>query len=322
MTENPKPVPLKSGTGAGNGDGKPQHAEAAAKEDKAERRQHVRVAAAGDLHARETSRDALRPLLARIAEAADVLVLCGDLTDHGLPAEAHVLARELSAAVNPDRLPTLAVLGNHDYEAGHADEVKKILQGAGVTVLDGDALEVKGVGFAGVKGFGGGFGRGTLSGFGESAVKHFVQEAVDETMKLEAALLRLRNSPVLHRIAVLHYSPIRATVEGEPPEIFPFLGCSRMEEPLNRYQVTAVVHGHAHRGSPEGRTTGGAPVYNVSAPLMRQAYPDRPAFRVLDVPVTRPSAAEGGDATRPAPPDAATGAAAPGPPVETAVGQP
>ncbi len=320
MTEKPRTVPLHSGSG--NGDRKPHPADAGARADNTDRRQHVRVAAAGDLHARETSRDALRPLLARIAEAADVLVLCGDLTDHGLPAEAHILARELSAAVHPDRLPTLAVLGNHDHESGHADEVKKILEGAGITVLDGDAVEVKGVGFAGVKGFGGGFGRGTLSAFGESAVKDFVKEAIDETMKLEAALLRLRNSPALHRIAVLHYSPIRGTVEGEPPEIYPFLGCSRLEEPLNRYQVTAVIHGHAHRGAPEGRTTGGAPVYNVSAPLMRQAYPDRPAFRVLDVPVTRPSAAEGGDATRPAPPDAATGAAAPGPPVETAVGQP
>src|SRR5215218_9025242 len=133
MTENPKSVSLKSGNG--NGDGKPHPADAADQADKGGQRQHVRVAAAGDLHARETSRDALRPLLARIAETADVLVLCGDLTDHGLPAEAHVLARELSAAVHPDRLPTLAVLGNHDYEAGHIDEVKKILCDAGVTIL-------------------------------------------------------------------------------------------------------------------------------------------------------------------------------------------
>jgi Icc-related predicted phosphoesterase len=315
MTEKPKSSTPPPAGGNSNGDGKNLGGDT--KSD----RQLVRVAAAGDLHVRETSRDALRPLLARITEAADVLVLCGDLTDHGLPAEAHALARELAAAVHPERLPTLAVLGNHDYESGHADEVKKIIEGAGVSVLDGDAVEVKGVGFAGVKGFCGGFGRGTLSAFGEEAVKDFVREAIEETMKLEAALLRLRNSPALHRIAVLHYAPITGTVEGEPLEIFPFLGCSRLEEPLNRYQVTAVVHGHAHNGSPEGRTSAGAPVYNVSAPLMRKAYPDRPAFRVLDVPVSRPSEAPGKDVTKAAAPDSATGAAAPGPPVETEIGQ-
>ena len=142
-------------------------------------------------------------------------------------------------------------------------------------MLDGDACEIHGVGFAGVKGFAGGFGRGTLGAWGEPAIKQFVQEAVDEALKLESALARLRTP---QRIAVLHYSPIRGTVEGEPPEIFPFLGCSRLEEPLNRYPVTAVFHGHAHHGSPEGRTGGGVPVYNVSLPLLRQDLP-RPARR-------------------------------------------
>src|SRR5688572_2401362 len=224
-------------------------------------RRMVRVAAVGDTHCAKASQGAFHPLFARVAESADVLLLCGDLTDHGLPEEAHALAKELSAAgAGGAKLPTLAVLGNHDFESGNADEVRRILAEVGVTVLDGDAVEVAGVGFAGVKGFGGGFGRGTLSAFGEPVMKSFVQEAMQEVMKLEAALSRL-SAP--QRIAVLHYAPVRSTVEGEPVEIFPWLGCGRLEEPLNRYQVTAVVHGHAHRGAAEGRTSGGVPVYNV-----------------------------------------------------------
>jgi Icc-related predicted phosphoesterase len=238
----------------------------------------IRIAAFADLHFRINSQGTLLPLLTQVAHSADVLVLCGDLTDHGHPEEARALAKELSGAL---AVPILAVLGNHDYESGHNDEVAAILAGAGVTMLDGDAAEIHGVGFAGVKGFPGGFGRGTLSSFGEPAVKRFVQEALDEAMKLERALLRLRTP---HRIAVLHYSPIRATVEGEPLEIFPYLGCSRLEEPLNRYQVTACVHGHAHNGAPEGRTTTGVPVYNVALPLMRKHFSDRPPFRLLDLP--------------------------------------
>ena len=140
------------------------------------------------------------------------------------------------------------MLGNHDYESGKHEVVTAIFREAGVRVLDGDSVEIGGVGFAGVKGFAGGFGRGTLSSFGEEAMKLFVKEAIDEAMKLEAALLRLRTP---HKIAVLHYAPVRGTVEGEPIEIFPWLGCSRLEEPLNRYQVNAVVHGHAHKGAPD-----------------------------------------------------------------------
>jgi Icc-related predicted phosphoesterase len=185
-------------------------------------------------------------------------------------------------------MPVVAVLGNHDHEAGQVDEMRRILADAGVTLLDGDPVEIKGVGLVGVKGFGGGFDRHTLSAFGEAGIKRFVQEAIDEVHKLEAALARTKAEK---KIAVMHYSPIRATVEGEPPEIFPFLGCGRFEEPLNRYQVTACVHGHAHRGAAEGRTKTGVPVYNVAIPVMRTAYPNRPPFRVLDVhvePVARP----------------------------------
>lgn len=239
----------------------------------------VHVAAMGDLHCTDKSRGLFQPLFTRVAESANIAVLCGDLTDHGLASEAKVLADEIHATL---RIPVLAVLGNHDFESGQEDQVRHILEKAGVVFLDGEAREVNGVGFAGAKGFGGGFGRGTLGSFGEKVVKLFVQEAVDEAMKLEAALSRLRTSA---KLAVLHYSPIQATVENEPIQIFPFLGCSRLEEPLNRFQVTACVHGHAHNGAPEGRTAAGLPVYNVALPLMRKLYPNNPPFRILEVAV-------------------------------------
>jgi Icc-related predicted phosphoesterase len=234
----------------------------------------VRIAAIGDLHHSKSLPAHGQVLFGQITRAADVLVLCGDLTDNGLPDEAHELAQTLAQAV---RIPIVAVLGNHDFESGHETDVRRILTEAGVTLLDGEAHEVLGVGFAGVKGFAGGFGRGTLGSWGERTIKAFVQEAVSEALKLEAALARLRTE---HRVAILHYSPIAATAEGEPREIYPFLGCSRLEEPLNRYPVSAVFHGHAHHGSPEGRTSSGVRVYNVSLPLLHRLQPEQP-FKVL-----------------------------------------
>lgn len=240
---------------------------------------HLRIAAVGDIHVSKSSQGKFQPLFAQISSTADVLVLCGDFTDYGLPDEARILARELTAAV---KIPTIAVLGNHDYEAGKQDEIRQILTEAGVSVLDGEVVEVQGVGFAGVKGFAGGFGRGALGPWGEHAIKQFVQEAVDEALKLESALARLRTQ---RRVAVLHYAPIRGTVEGEPPEILPYLGSSRLEEPINRYRVSAVFHGHAHRGSPEGKTSTGVPVYNVAMPLLARTNPDRPPFLILELPL-------------------------------------
>jgi Icc-related predicted phosphoesterase len=242
----------------------------------------VRVAAVGDVHCTRTSQGALQPLFQQINDSADVLLLCGDLTDYGLPEEAQVLAKELTASL---KIPVVAVLGNHDFESGQAQEVQRILGDAGVRMLDGDACELHGIGFAGVKGFAGGFGQRALEPWGEECIKRFVHEAVDEALKLERAIARL---PIPQRIVALHYSPIRATVEGEPPEIFPFLGSSRLEEPLNRYSVTAIFHGHAHHGSPEGRTQQGAPVYNVALPLLRRVFPDQPPFRVEAFPVITP----------------------------------
>ncbi len=239
----------------------------------------LRVAAVGDVHCTKTSEGALQPLFAQMADCADVIALAGDLVDYGLPEEAHVLARELSVATKAN-VPVVAVLGNHDFEGGQPEVVKQVLCDAGITILDGDAVEIKGVGFAGVKGFCGGFGRRALEPWGEPAIKAFVREALDEALKLESALARLRT---LNRIALLHYAPVQATVEGEPPEIFPFLGSSRLEDPINRYEVDAVLHGHAHHGTPEGRTRTQIPVYNVSMSLLKRHFPDRPAFRILEL---------------------------------------
>jgi Icc-related predicted phosphoesterase len=238
----------------------------------------VRIAAVGDLHCTRESRGALQPLFAEVAARADVLALCGDLTDYGLPEEAQVLVKEMSG---PVKCPVVAVLGNHDYEGGRADEVRGILRDAGVTVLDGEACELYGVGFAGVKGFVGGFGPRVLEPWGEPAIKNFVQEAVEEATKLGKALARLRTRD---RVALLHYSPIEETVMGEPKEIYPFLGSSRLEEPLNRIGVSVVFHGHAHRGQAEGRTSTGVPVYNVALPLLRRSRPQELPFRIVELP--------------------------------------
>jgi Icc-related predicted phosphoesterase len=241
----------------------------------------VRIAAMADMHTTRTGQGTLQPMLARIAEMADVLLLAGDLTDYGLPEEARVLARELATV----RIPTAAVLGNHDFESGKHDEIAQILADTGVSVLDGDACELHGVGIAGVKGFGGGFGQRALGPWGEGIIKQFVHEAVNEALKLEAALARLRTSPMV------------------PPEIYPFVGSSRLEEPISRYPVSLVVHGHAHRGQLEGRTKSGVPVYNISMPLLARAWPERFPFRVFEVQVAQERA--------PAPTAPATDAAPP-----------
>jgi Icc-related predicted phosphoesterase len=239
----------------------------------------VRIAAVGDLHYAQSLDPSTRDMLVRAGRDADVLVLCGDLTDHGLAEEAQGLAREIHSSVS---IPVIGVLGNHDFEGGRQDEIRRILSEAGIRMLDGDAIEVAGVGFAGLKGFCGGFGKRALGPWGEQIIKDFVREALDEALKLESALARLRRVP---RVAVLHYSPIQETVEGEPPEIFAFLGSSRLEEPINRYRCDVVFHGHAHRGHPEGKTSTGIPVYNVSVQLLKSSYPDRPAFRLFEIPV-------------------------------------
>src|SRR5688572_2862204 len=240
----------------------------------------IRVAAVGDLHCPRTSPDELRELFENLANEADVLLLCGDLTDYGKPDEARVLADHLKQ-VKP--VPILAVLGNHEYECGKHDEITGILSEGGATVLDGTAIEILGVGFAGIKGFCGGFGPRALQPWGESVLKQFARESVEETVKLESALAKLRTAS---KVVLMHYAPVVDTVRGEPPEIFAFLGSSRLEEPLNRYEVTAVFHGHAHHGAHEGKTQRGIPVFNVSLSLLRRTFPDRPPFKLIELPVS------------------------------------
>jgi len=244
----------------------------------------LRLAAVGDLHVGVDSVGQLRDGFARLADEAHVLLLAGDLTKRGELAEVDVLAGELRDLP----VPIVAVLGNHDFESNQQQEIAQILKDAGIVCLDGETTEIHGVGFAGVKGFCGGFGRRALGPWGEEIIKKFVHEAVDEALKLESALARLRNEQL---VVLLHYAPIQETVEGEPCDIYPFLGCSRLEDPITRFPVSAVFHGHAHHGAPEGRTRTNVPVFNVSASLMRETFPDRP-FRLIELGGTQPAAQE------------------------------
>lgn len=237
----------------------------------------MRLAAIADIHYNDSSAGKHAGLFSAASDEADVLLLCGDLTDHGLSNEAELLADDLHTHV---RVPIVAILGNHDFESGEAESVAAIVKSAGVTILDGDAVEIDGVGFAGTCGFAGGFDRWALNPWGELAIKQFVQAAVDEALKLEQALSRVQSDK---RIVLLHYSPIRATVVGEPEEIFPFLGSSRLEDPLNHHQATVAFHGHAHHGSREGRTRAGIPVYNVSIPLLKTDGGGDWPYRTFDV---------------------------------------
>ena len=235
----------------------------------------MRIAATADLHFGGQRQDILQEQLSHVRDEADVLVLAGDLTNFGQPDEMEPLINALVRL----RVPTIAVLGNHDYEGGREAELMRMLNTAGVKVLDGSAYERDGVGFAGTKGFVGGFGRGVLTAFGEREIKDFVRASIDEAVKLERAMSQLRTGK---RVVVLHYSPIAATVQGEAPEIFPFLGTSRLAEVVDRHGADLVVHGHAHHGQLEGKTVGGVPVHNVAITLLQSQTPSA-AYRVFDV---------------------------------------
>jgi Icc-related predicted phosphoesterase len=249
-----------------------------------ETRSRLRIAAMADVHYARQPQASLVPLFDQLEQEADVMLLCGDLTHHGLVEEALALTKDLAHVP----VPVIAVLGNHDHHSDQQGEIRRVLTDSRVHVLDGDAIEIKGVGFAGVKGFIGGFGRWTLEPWGETQLRQLVRDAVEESLRLESALARLHART---RVAILHYAPIGDTVRGEPAEIQPFLGSSRLEEPLNRFQVAAAFHGHAHHGSLEGRTSAGVPVYNVSMPLLKRTFPDRPPYRVVEVDVLQPAPA-------------------------------
>lgn len=241
----------------------------------AEKRKKIKLAAVGDIHTRETDKGKWSERFKAISAEAGILLLCGDLTDTGDEEEAEVLSGELKACT----IPVIAVLGNHDHEKGRQKLIRQIIQNENIHVLEGEAVVVKGVGFAGVKGFGGGFDNHMLSMFGEEAMKDFVQEAVDEALHLDRALARLDASEEnLKKIAVLHYAPIKDTIIGEPEAIYPFLGCSHLAEPLNSRNVEAAFHGHAHAGALEGKTRSGVKIFNVSEPILSKEGYKKPFF--------------------------------------------
>ena len=235
----------------------------------------MRIAAVADLHFSPQSYDRIRDAMGRLRDEADLLILAGDLTNLGKTEEME----SMLASFMRLRVPIVAVLGNHDFECGKQEELSKMMAAEGVKVLDGSGYERDGVGFAGTKGFIGGFGRGVLTAFGEPEVKAFVQTTINETLKLERALSMLRTEK---RIVVTHYAPVIDTVKGEPEQIFPYLGSGRLAEVIDRHQAILAVHGHAHHGSLEGKTTGGVPVYNVALPLLMARTPPAP-YRLFDV---------------------------------------
>lgn len=235
----------------------------------------MRIAAIADLHYTPQNYDRIREQMNRIRDDADLLVLAGDLTNYGKPPEMESLLAMLVRL----RIPIVAVLGNHDYESGQATELMRMMTDEGIKVLDGTAYERDGVGFAGTKGFLGGFGRGILTAFGEQEVKAFVQAGIDEALKLERALSQLRTEK---RVIVLHYAPIADTVKGEPPEIYPYLGSSRLMEVCDRHGANLIVHGHAHHGTADGKTTAGIPVHNVALAILQQREPPLP-YRVFEI---------------------------------------
>ena len=230
-------------------------------------RKKTKIAAMADIHTKITDKGILRNAFEEINKNADVLVICGDLTDTGDEEEAQILGEGLEVL----RIPVIGVLGNHDYEKGRQKVIKQILSEHKMTILDGESIVVQDVAFAGVKGFGGGFEHYMLSLFGEDMMKQFVHEAVNESLQLDRALTRLEQEcPDLPKVVLMHYAPIKDTIIGEPEQLFPFLGSSHLAEPLTRRQVSLAFHGHAHAGTHKGQTTSKIPIYNVALPVLRK----------------------------------------------------
>jgi Icc-related predicted phosphoesterase len=230
----------------------------------------IRIAAAADVHYGLDSKGLMAPALAALPGTAGALLLAGDLTQHGGAEEAAVLAEDLAAV----EVPVVAVLGNHDHESDQEDTIRALLEDAGVVVLEGEAhvLECDGgtVGIAGVKGFCGGFAGASATDFGEREMKAFVRSAKDSAAALEAALGEVAHAD--RRVALMHYSPVKDTLHGEPPEIFAFLGSYLLAEAVDRGGAHLAIHGHAHRGREQGVTPGGVPVRNVAQPVIRGPY--------------------------------------------------
>ncbi len=231
----------------------------------------MKIAATADVHARVGDTGLLQALAEGAGREADVLVIGGDLTDLGLPDQAEVLVETLDGCP----IPVIATLGNHDYEGGEAAEISRLFAKSGVHLLDRSSVVIDGVGFSGVKGFCGGFDETLANAFGEELFKVWVNEGRMEAQALGNELRRLETE---RRVALLHYSPIRATVEGEPPEIHPFLGTSHLAHALDEGGADIAFHGHAHNGTFRGKTQGGVPVFNVSVPVLQQEGFEQPYY--------------------------------------------
>jgi Icc-related predicted phosphoesterase len=245
----------------------------------ADAKKKTRIAAVADIHVKVTDKGVWTDYFREISKRADVFLIGGDLTYTGDEVEAQVLSEELKSC----NIPVVVVLGNHDHEKGRQKMIRHVIQNENVHVLEGEFVVLGNVGIAGVKGFGGGFDNHMLSLFGEEAMKDFVKEAVNEALSLDRALKRLdEEHEDKKKIVLMHYAPIKSTVVGEPEEVYPFLGCSRLEEPLTRTEIAAVFHGHAHKGFHQGATHNGIKVYNVAWPILQKAGFDVPVF-ILEV---------------------------------------
>ena len=241
----------------------------------AENQEKTRIAAVADIHVKTTDKGVWSEYFREISKKADILLIGGELTFTGDEVEAQVLSEELKSC----NIPVAVVLGNHDHEKGRQKLIRHIIQNENVHVLEGEFVILGKVGVAGVKGFGGGFDNHMLSLFGEEAMKAFVKEAVNESLNLDRALKRMgEEHEGVKQIVLMHYSPVKGTLEGEPEEVFPFLGCSRLEEPLSRHKVNAVFHGHAHKGKIEAVTQYGLNIFNVAWSVLQKAGYDVPVY--------------------------------------------
>jgi Icc-related predicted phosphoesterase len=229
----------------------------------------MRLAAVADIHLAAENHERDVREFSPVNELADVLVIAGDFTNHGMPEEM----RAVLGVVEHIRIPIVAVLGNHDHESGHQDELAGMLRLAGVHLLDGQCFEVDGIGFAGTKGFCGGFAPYELMPFGEQGIKTFVEVAEREAVKLDYGLAQTQ---ALKKVAITHYAPIKETIVGEPEPIFPFLGSSRLERALETHRPVLALHGHAHKGTFSAETKSGIRVCNVALPILRKLCEEHP----------------------------------------------